>query len=151
MRCDDGRVVSNIVCQALSGEDITIYGDGTQTRSFCFVDDMVDALTRLMDSDVAVGMPVNLGNPNELTVKRLVEMVVAMTGTTSRIVHRPLPPDDPRRRKPDISRAMELLGWEPRVDLEQGLEATIAWFDIEQNRVAAPMYIDAPAIATAAE
>ncbi|MGE5562277.1 MAG: UDP-glucuronic acid decarboxylase family protein [Bacillota bacterium] len=151
MRCDDGRVVSNVVCQALSGDDITIYGDGSQTRSFCFVDDMVEALLRLMESDRAVGMPVNLGNPNELTVKRLVDMVIAMTGTGSRVVYRPLPEDDPRRRKPDISRARDLLGWEPRVDLEQGLEATIAWFDDERNRVAAPMYIDAPAMMTAAE
>ena len=151
MRCDDGRVVSNVICQALSGEDITIYGDGSQTRSFCYVDDMVEALMRLMDSDSAVGMPVNLGNPNELTVKRLVDMVVAMTGSASRLVFRPLPFDDPRRRKPDISRAVELLGWRPQVDLEQGLEATIAWFEDERNRVAAPMYIDVPAIATAAE
>jgi nucleoside-diphosphate-sugar epimerase len=151
MRCDDGRVVSNLVCQALSGDDITIYGDGTQTRSFCFVDDMVEALTRLTDSDRAVGMPVNLGNPNELTVRRLVDIVLAMTGSRSRVTYRPLPEDDPRRRKPDISRAKELLGWEPQVDLEQGLEATIAWFEDERNRIAAPMYIDAPAIMTAAE
>ena len=151
MRCDDGRVVSNVVCQALCGDDITIYGDGSQTRSFCFVSDMVEALIRLMDSERAVGLPVNLGNPNELTVRRLVDIVVAMTGSNSRVVHRPLPVDDPRRRKPDISRAKELLGWEPRVDLEQGLEATIEWFADEQNRVAAPMYVDAPAIATAAE
>ena len=151
MRCDDGRVVSNVVCQALSGEDITIYGDGSQTRSFCFVTDMVEALNRLIDSERAVGMPVNLGNPNELTVKRLVDMVVAMTGTDSAVVYQQLPQDDPRRRKPDISRARDLLGWEPRVDLEPGLEATIAWFEHEQNRIAAPMYIDAPAIATAAE
>ncbi len=151
MRCDDGRVVSNVVCQALSGEDITIYGDGSQTRSFCFVDDMVEALTRLMDSEQAVGIPVNLGNPNELTVRQLVDLVVAMTGTDSRIVRRPLPIDDPRRRKPDIGRAIELLDWRPAVDLEQGLEATIAWFEDEANRVAQPMYVDAPAIATAAE
>ena len=151
MRCDDGRVVSNVVCQALSGEDITVYGDGSQTRSFCYVDDMVEALTRLMDSDRAVGLPVNLGNPNELKVRELVDLVMAMTGTDSRVVYRPLPEDDPRRRKPDISRARDLLGWRPTVDLEQGLEATVAWFEDEQNRVAAPMYVDAPAIATAAE
>jgi nucleoside-diphosphate-sugar epimerase len=151
MRCDDGRVVSNVVCQALSNDDITIYGDGSQTRSFCFVDDMVEALSRLMDSERAVGMPVNLGNPNELTVKQLVDMVIAMIGTESRVVHRPLPTDDPRRRKPDIGRASELLEWSPSVDLEQGLEATIEWFEDEKNRVAAPMYVDAPAIATAAE
>jgi nucleoside-diphosphate-sugar epimerase len=151
MRCDDGRVVSNVVCQALAGEDITIYGDGSQTRSFCFVEDMVEALTRLMDSERAVGMPVNLGNPSELKVRDLVNLVIAMTGTESRIVHRPLPEDDPRRRKPDISRAVELLDWRPQVDLETGLEATIAWFEDEQNRIAAPMYVDAPMVATAAE
>ncbi|HEY8592567.1 MAG TPA: GDP-mannose 4,6-dehydratase [Sphingomicrobium sp.] len=151
MRCDDGRVVSNVVCQALSGDDITIYGDGSQTRSFCFVSDMVEGLCRLMDSDTAVGMPVNLGNPNELTVKQLVDIVIAMTGSPSRVTYQALPEDDPRRRKPNISRAKELLGWEPTVDLETGLEATIEWFADEQNRIAAPMYIDAPAIATAAE
>ena len=111
MRCDDGRVVSNVVCQALSGDDITIYGDGSQTRSFCYVDDMIEGLSRLMDSDRAVGMPVNLGNPNELTVQELVDLVLAMTGTQSRVVIEPLPMDDPRRRKPDIGRAIELLGW----------------------------------------
>lgn len=151
MRCDDGRVVSNVVCQALSGEDITIYGDGSQTRSFCYVEDMVEALLRLMDSEIAVGMPVNLGNPQELTIRRLVDLVVAMTGTESRIVFRPLPIDDPRRRKPDISRAIELLNWGPSVDLEQGLQATVAWFEDKANRVARPMYDDAPLIATAAE
>jgi UDP-glucuronate decarboxylase len=140
-----------VVCQALSGEDITIYGDGSQTRSFCYVDDMLEALCRLMDSERAVGMPVNLGNPNELKVRELVDMVIAMTATASRVVHRPLPEDDPRRRKPDISRAMKLLEWRPTVDLEQGLEATIEWFEDEQNRIAAPMYIDAPLVATAAE
>jgi nucleoside-diphosphate-sugar epimerase/spore maturation protein CgeB len=151
MRCDDGRVVSNIVCQALAGDDITIYGDGSQTRSFCYVDDMVEGLMRLMDSERAVGMPVNLGNPNELTVKQLVDMVVAMTGTVSRIVYEPLPVDDPRRRKPDTGRAMALLDWRPAVDLETGLGATIAWFEDEQNRIARPMYVDAPLVATAAE
>jgi UDP-glucuronate decarboxylase len=140
-----------VVCQALSGEDITIYGDGSQTRSCCYVDDLIEGLTRLMRSDRAVGMPVNLGNPNELTVRRLVEVVIAMTGTDSDVAYRPLPVDDPRRRKPDISRAMELLHWRPSIDLEQGLEATIAWFEDEQNRIAAPMYVDAPLVATAAE
>lgn len=151
MRCDDGRVVSNFVCQALSGEDITIYGDGSQTRSFCFVDDTVEALVRLMDSEIAEGMPVNVGNPNELTMTRLVEMIVAITGSNSRIAYYPLPVDDPRRRQPDISRAKLLLGWEPKVELEAGLRATIRWFENEQNRVAARMYVDAPMIATAAE
>ncbi|MFL6752932.1 MAG: bifunctional glycosyltransferase/UDP-glucuronate decarboxylase [Sphingomicrobium sp.] len=149
MRCDDGRVISNVVCQALAEEDITIYGDGSQTRSFCFVDDMVDGLARLIDSDRAVGIPVNLGNPQELTVRELAEMVVAMTGTSSRIVRLPLPEDDPRRRKPDIGRAIELLDWRPTVDLEQGLEATIAWFEDERNRIAQPMYVDAPLVAAA--
>ena len=151
MRCDDGRVVSNVICQALSGADITIYGDGSQTRSFCFVTDMVEALRRLMDTDRAVGMAVNLGNPEELTVMQLADIVVAMTGSASRIVHEPLPEDDPRRRKPDIARAIELLKWRPRVGLEQGLEATIAWFENEQNRIATPMYVDSPLVATAAE
>jgi UDP-glucuronate decarboxylase len=112
---------------------------------------MVEALTRLMDSERAIGVPVNLGNPNELTVRKLVDLVVAMTGSDSRIVHRPLPVDDPRRRKPDIGRAIELLDWRPSVDFEDGLEATIAWFEHEQNRIARPMYVDAPALATAAE
>ena len=110
---------------------------------------MLEGLTRLMDSDRAVGMPVNLGNPNELTVRQLVDLVVVMTGTDSRLVHRPLPVDDPRRRKPNISRAIELLDWRPTVDLETGLEATIEWFEDDANRTAQPMYIDAPAMAAA--
>ncbi len=134
MRADDGRVVSNIVCQALSGEDITIYGDGSQTRSFCYVSDMVEGLMRLMDSEPAPGAPVNLGNPVELTVSDLAERVIALTGSRSRLVHMPLPVDDPRRRRPDISRAKAILGWEPKVGLQQGLEATAEWFSDEQNR-----------------
>ena len=132
MRPDDGRVVSNVICQALSGEDITVYGDGSQTRSFCYVSDLVEGLLRLMGSDVRDG-PVNLGNPVELTVSDLVERVLAMTGSRSRVVNRPLPVDDPRRRKPDIARAATLLGWEPRVPLQQGLEATAQWFAEEQR------------------
>ena len=128
MRPDDGRVVSNVICQALLGNPITIYGDGAQTRSFCFVDDLVDGLMRLMASDNAAGMPVNIGNPDELTVRDLVEQVLAMTGSASPVIRLPLPVDDPRRRKPDISRAAELLDWAPRVSLEQGLVRTIAWF-----------------------
>ncbi len=134
MRADDGRVVSNIVCQALSGEDITIYGDGSQTRSFCYVSDMIEGLMRLMDSEPAPGAPVNLGNPVELTVSDLAERVIALTGSRSRLVHMPLPVDDPRRRRPDISRAKAILGWEPKVGLQQGLEATAEWFSDEQNR-----------------
>jgi UDP-glucuronate decarboxylase len=137
MRPDDGRVVSNIVCQALAGEDITIYGDGSQTRSFCYVSDLVDGLMRLMDSDVLDG-PVNLGNPIELTVSDLAERVLRMTGSKSRIVYRPLPIDDPRRRRPDIGRAKALLGWQPKVPLQEGLEATAAWFDEEQSRSRRP-------------
>ncbi len=128
MRPDDGRVVSNVVCQALAGDDITLYGDGSQTRSFCYVSDLIDGLLRLMESEEAVGFPVNLGNPNELSVEDLVHRVLAMTGSRSAIVNRPLPEDDPRRRKPDIARATQLLGWTPRVGLQEGLEATIAWF-----------------------
>ncbi|MDT9600386.1 bifunctional glycosyltransferase/UDP-glucuronate decarboxylase [Sphingosinicella rhizophila] len=135
MRPDDGRVVSNVICQALAGEDITIYGDGAQTRSFCYVSDLVDGLIRLMDSDKAVGFPVNLGNPNELTVSDLVDRVLAMTNSRSRVIHTELPEDDPRRRKPDIGRARELLDWEPKVSLQQGLEATIAWFRQEGDIV----------------
>jgi UDP-glucuronate decarboxylase len=151
MRRDDGRVISNILCQALSGEDITVNGDGSQTRSFCFVDDTVEALLRLMDSQTAVAVPVNIGNPEELTVRELVDLVVAMTSTTARVVFQPLPEDDPRRRRPDISRAMQLLDWRPEVDLRQGLEATIAWFSNEANSVARPVFSDLPALATAAE
>jgi UDP-glucuronate decarboxylase len=132
MRPDDGRVVSNLLCQALAGEDITLYGDGSQTRSFCYVSDLVDGLMRLMDSQVADG-PVNLGNPNELTVSDLAERVLRLTGARSRIAYRPLPQDDPRRRRPDISRAKTLLDWQPRVPLQQGLEATAAWFADERS------------------
>jgi UDP-glucuronate decarboxylase len=127
MREDDGRVVSNVICQALSGEDITVYGDGSQTRSFCYVSDLVAGLMRLMDSDVTDG-PVNLGNPLELTVCDLVDRVVQMTGSRARIAYLPLPIDDPRRRRPDISRARDRLGWQPRIGLQEGLEKTAAWF-----------------------
>ena len=151
MRCDDGRVVSNVICQALSEEDITLFGTGSQTRSFCYIDDTLDGLTLLMDSERAVGMPVNLGNPHEITVRQLADLVAAMTGTVSKIVYEALPVDDPRRRKPDISRAIDLLGWLPRVDLEQGLQATIAWFRHERNRIARPMDVDVRFVATAAE
>jgi UDP-glucuronate decarboxylase len=136
MRPDDGRVVSNVVCQALSGEDITVYGDGSQTRSFCYASDMVEGLMRLMDSDPSPGAPVNLGNPVELTVNDLVERVLAMTGSTSRVINLPLPQDDPRRRRPDISRAKAILHWEPKVGLQEGLEATVEWFSDEQHRAA---------------
>ena len=128
MHPDDGRVVSNLICQALSGEDITIYGDGSQTRSFCYVSDLVDGLIRLMEADIDGTEPVNLGNPVELTVRELADRIVAMTGADRAITYRPLPQDDPRRRRPDISRARDQLGWSPQVPIEEGLERTCAWF-----------------------
>ncbi|HEX8571008.1 MAG TPA: UDP-glucuronic acid decarboxylase family protein [Caulobacteraceae bacterium] len=131
---EDGRVVSNVVNQALTGEDITVYGDGSQTRSFCFVEDLIDGLMRLMAHDGPQPGPVNLGNPTELTINELVERVVEMTNSVSRIVRRPLPKDDPQRRRPDITKAGRLLGWQPRTSVEDGLEATIAWYAAEIER-----------------
>jgi UDP-glucuronate decarboxylase len=128
MHPNDGRVVSNFIVQALQGQPITIYGDGSQTRSFCFVDDLVDGLMRLMGSDPAVTGPVNLGNPHEMTVRQLAETVVAMTGSKSTIIYQPLPTDDPLQRQPNIDLAREALGWAPKVQLERGLERTIAYF-----------------------
>lgn len=133
MRPDDGRAVSNIICQALAGRDVTIYGDGSQTRSFCHVRDLVGGLLRLMDSETAAGMPVNLGNPAETTVIGLARHIIALTGSKSRIRYQPLPEDDPRRRKPDIARAKELLDWEPAVALDEGLKDTIRSFAREQG------------------
>ncbi len=127
MLLDDGRVVSNFVVQALRGEDITIYGEGTQTRSFCYVDDLIGGLVRMMDGD-HVG-PVNLGNPGEFTMMELASLVLELTGSKSQIVHKPLPPDDPTRRRPDITKAKELLGWEPTIALREGLSKTIAYFE----------------------
>jgi UDP-glucuronate decarboxylase len=144
MRADDGRVVSNVICQALAGDDITVYGDGSQTRSFCYVDDLVEGLVRLMIHDGEEPGPVNLGNPNELTVGDLVTRVLAMTRSGSRVVERPLPIDDPRRRRPDISRAKAVLGWEPRVALEAGLTETIAWFAAERKREMGGAVVEAP-------
>jgi UDP-glucuronate decarboxylase len=126
MQADDGRVVSNFIVQALRGEDITMYGHGNQTRSFCYVSDLVDGLQRLMGSDT-IG-PINLGNPRESTVKELAEMVQSMVGGPSQLVYRPLPRDDPTRRKPDITLARKHLDWEPKVPLEQGLRRTIDHF-----------------------
>jgi UDP-glucuronate decarboxylase len=128
MHPDDGRVVSNLICQALSDQDVTIYGDGTQTRSFCYVSDLVDGLIRLMESDIDGTQPINLGNPTEMTVRELADRIIAMTGTGKSITYRPLPQDDPRRRRPDISRAEALLGWRPRVSVDEGLARTCAWF-----------------------
>ncbi|MFP6617251.1 MAG: UDP-glucuronic acid decarboxylase family protein [Candidatus Hydrogenedentota bacterium] len=123
----DGRVVSNFIVQALKGEDITLYGDGSQTRSFCYVSDLVDGIIRMMDTDDFTG-PVNLGNPGEFTIKELAEKVIAEVGSDSKIVNEPLPSDDPTRRKPDISLAKEKLGWEPGIPLEEGLKHAIAYF-----------------------
>lgn len=127
MNPDDGRVVSNFIVQALRGEDITLYGDGEQTRSFCYVDDLVSGFVRMMETEDFAG-PVNLGNPGEFTIRELAEAVIRQTGSKSKLVYRPLPQDDPLQRKPDIGLARERLGWEPKVNLEEGLERTIAYF-----------------------
>jgi len=126
---DDGRVVSNFIVQALSGKDITIYGDGNQTRSFCYGDDLVDGLIRLMNSDRKVTGPINLGNPGEFSIRELAEKVVDMTRSRSEIIYQPLPVDDPTQRQPDISQAIEVLGWQPGVALDDGLPMTIEYFD----------------------
>ena len=130
MHPNDGRVVSNFIVQALKGESITLYGDGMQTRSFCYVDDLVDGLMRLMDSSADVTGPINLGNPAEMTIRMLAETVVGMTGSRSKIEYRPLPSDDPRQRQPDITRAQQTLNWRPSTQLREGLVKTIAYFDM---------------------
>jgi UDP-glucuronate decarboxylase len=128
MATNDGRVVSNFIVQALNGDDITIYGDGTQTRSFCYVDDMIEGFILMMKSEDGFTGPVNLGNPGEYSIGELAETIVSMCGTHSKVVYKPLPEDDPRQRQPDISLAKEKLGWEPKVALRDGLEETIAYF-----------------------
>lgn len=134
MRADDGRIVSNLICQALAGEPLTIYGDGEQTRSFCYVDDMIAGFLALMEAPQAPDGPVNLGNPHEFTILQLAEQVVDLVPTRSRLVFEPLPQDDPKRRRPDISRAERLLGWRPRVPLAEGLPPTIRWFASAEGR-----------------
>ena len=129
MHPNDGRVVSNFVVRALRNENLTVYGDGRQTRSFCYVEDLVDGLIRLMDSDETLTGPINLGNPDEVTILELAELVIALTGSRSTITHEPRPPDDPRQRQPDISLAGRSLGWQPVTPLRAGLEKTIAYFD----------------------
>ncbi|WP_058553522.1 UDP-glucuronic acid decarboxylase family protein [Thiohalocapsa sp. ML1] len=129
MHPNDGRVVSNFIVQARSGRPLTIYGDGSQTRSFCYVDDLVDALIRLMETDAAVTGPMNLGNPLEFSMRQLAEKVIALTGSGSRIIFEPLPSDDPRQRRPDITFATQALGWRPTTGLDDGLARTIAYFD----------------------
>ncbi|MBN9027586.1 MAG: SDR family oxidoreductase [Rhizobiales bacterium] len=129
MHPNDGRVVSNFIVQALRGEDITIYGEGRQTRSFCYVDDLLDGMVRLMETGDDVTGPVNIGNPNEFTIRQLAERVIALTGSSSKLVFQPLPSDDPRQRQPDITLAGRLLDWKPTIELDEGLRHTIAYFD----------------------
>jgi UDP-glucuronate decarboxylase len=124
----DGRVVSNFIVQALKGDPITIYGDGSQTRSFCYVDDLIEGMIRLMETGPDVTGPINIGNPNEFTIRELATKVIEMTGAGSKLVEQPLPADDPKQRQPDISLAKRVLGWEPTIPLEQGLERTVEYF-----------------------
>ena len=128
MSVNDGRVVSNFIVQALKNEDITIYGDGNQTRSFQYIDDLIDGLIKMMATDDSFTGPVNIGNPREFTIKQLAEMIIELTGSKSKLVYRPLPGDDPRQRKPDISLARKILDWSPKVDAEDGLKNTIEYF-----------------------
>jgi UDP-glucuronate decarboxylase len=128
MHPQDGRVVSNFIVQALNGDPITIYGDGSQTRSFCYVDDMVTGLISLMESPPEVTGPINIGNPGEFTMLELAEKVIALTGSSSTLVYEPLPTDDPVRRKPNIDKATELLGWQPTIQLDDGLKPTVEYF-----------------------
>ena len=127
MLADDGRVVSNFIVQALQGQDITVYGEGQQTRSFCYVDDLIEGFVGLMNQDQVVG-PMNIGNPGEFTILELAQKVIELTGSKSKIVYRPMPEDDPKQRQPDITQAREVLGWEPKVQLEAGLKKTIEYF-----------------------
>ncbi|MEI8149974.1 MAG: UDP-glucuronic acid decarboxylase family protein [Hyphomicrobiales bacterium] len=129
MHPNDGRVVSNFIIQALLGRDITLYGEGQQTRSFCYVDDLIDGLIRLMETGDGVFGPINVGNPEEFTIRQLAEQVIDLTGSRSKMVHRPMPQDDPRQRRPDISRAQSVLDWAPRTQLREGLLRTISYFE----------------------
>jgi len=129
MHPNDGRVVSNFIVQALRGDPITIFGEGQQTRSFCFVDDLVEGVLRLMDTDDSVTGPINIGNPGEFSMRELAEKVLALTGSSSELVFKPLPQDDPKQRQPDIAKAKAILGWSPTIALEEGLKRTIAYFD----------------------
>ena len=148
MHPNDGRVVSNFIVQALKGEPVTIYGDGNQTRSFCYVDDLIEGFVRLMDSPAELTGPVNLGNPSEFTIRQLAELTIEMTGSRSKLSSLPLPQDDPRQRQPNITLAKERLGWQPTVELREGLRRTIGYFDAllsdsvepaEPNSVGEPM------------
>lgn len=148
MQCGDGRVVSNFIVQALRNEPITLYGDGLQSRSFCYVTDLIDALIRLMHSPDQITGPINLGNPRELTVLELAHRVRQLTNSRSKIIFHPLPGDDPRQRRPDITRAQTLLGWQPQVELETGLSDTIAYFDTVLNRTPQRKSCNAPPVAS---
>jgi UDP-glucuronate decarboxylase len=128
MHPQDGRVVSNFIVQALKGENITVYGDGTQTRSFCYVDDLIDGIVKLMNSPKEITGPINLGNPNEFTMLELAETIIKIVGSNSTIIHLDLPEDDPKQRQPNIDKAISILKWEPRIHLEEGLEKTIRYF-----------------------
>jgi UDP-glucuronate decarboxylase len=139
----DGRVVSNFIRQAIAGEDITVFGDGSQTRSFCYRDDLVEAIIRMMNGPDDFQGPVNIGNPHEFTIRQLAEQVIELTGAKSNIIEKPLPADDPKQRQPDITLAKEKLGWEPGIQLREGLERTIEWFrsvDISTYRAPTPNY-----------
>jgi UDP-glucuronate decarboxylase len=131
MHPNDGRVVSNFILQALRHQDITVFGDGSQTRSFCFVDDLVDGMIRMMKAPDDFTGPINIGNPNEFSIMELAQKVIALTGSQSRIIYQPLPEDDPLQRQPDITRARDHLNWEPRTQLEEGLQRTIDYFKNE--------------------
>jgi UDP-glucuronate decarboxylase len=128
MHPNDGRVVSNFIVQALQGKDITIYGDGQQTRSFCYVDDLIDAMVKMMNSETGFTGPVNIGNPGEFTMLQLAQTILKLSGSKSKIIHQPLPSDDPKQRQPNIELAKSKLGWEPKINLEDGLKETIAYF-----------------------
>ncbi|MCX7330360.1 MAG: SDR family oxidoreductase [Hyphomicrobiales bacterium] len=128
MHPNDGRVVSNLIMQALRGEEVTLYGDGSQTRSFCYVDDLIRGFIALMATDDTVTGPINIGNPGEFTIRQLAELVLELTGSSSKLVYKPLPPDDPRQRRPDITKAKEVLGWEPTIQLREGVARTIQYF-----------------------
>lgn len=128
MHPNDGRVVSNFIVQALQNQNITIYGDGSQTRSFCYVDDLLEGMIRMMNTGEEITGPINVGNPGEFTILQLAEMVIRMTGSKSKIIYKPLPSDDPMQRKPDIAKAKEILGWQPTIALEEGLKHTIEYF-----------------------
>jgi len=139
----DGRVISNFIRQALAGEELTVFGDGSQTRSFCYRDDLVEGMLRMMDAADELTGPINLGNPDEFTIRELAELVIKLTSSRSKLAHQPLPADDPKQRRPDITLAMRRLDWRPTVPLREGLQKTIEWFrsiDMRHYRPPTPNY-----------